>query len=427
MRVLLVIDSFDREYLSMRLLQSALRRRGVDARLCSRVVLGMSFNRFKPQVVVIPKTHKIVGLETIYRSSVVVLAQAESFSGSRNAFLHFSTSIKKEFVDIVNCWGEFDRDIYLEKGLFSPDQVVVNGHPITESWYLSSRISTNISNPVVGIAMSIRAFTHKANGPNANPVECVINAEDVGDSGYFLPPYHAEDWIAYEASWIRVVYQLIKENRDIRFVIRPHPLENSKLYEVFTRLPNVQINSHGHISEWLSTIDVLCSAFSTSMLDAYFRKIPVVSIKKLIPNRILTCIHPAQTGIPHDAHFAAPDTFPDLRSLLHKVWRPISELDTLGRQVYNFPHERRPSEGLAETIVHCSPSLFENKKAFERVQEGFFERLCGPFGWSPDLRLVLLHLRDMVGHTNITAAAYGRHRILRNRKYSSLVKQISAL
>ena len=424
MRVLIVIDSFNREYLSMKLLEAALESRGAKVRICARQILAMTFNRYKPEVVVIPKTHKITELEIIHKSSVVVLAQAESFSGSEDAFLYFSKNIITKFVDIVNCWGDFDRKFYTENKLFSADQIFVNGHPITESWYLHSPQTANTAKPVVGIAMSIRGLTHKANGRNPSPIALVMSVEDAGDSGYFIPPYHAEDWISYEAAWIRIVYELIKQNTDIKFVLRPHPLEDPIHYQPFLKFDNVAINTGCHISEFLSSIDVLCSAFSTSMLDAYFRQIPVVSLKNLIPNRILECIHPSQTGIPHDKYFRSPDSIAELRNQFHVSWSPIPELDLLGRNVYNYPDNQRPSQRMADTIMQSAPPLLKTKSDFSPMFESRFERLCGPYRWSPSLRLLILQLRDIVKNTSIVSMAYSSHNFLRNRRYASLISRL---
>lgn len=427
MRVLLVVDSFDREFLAMRLTAAALEKLGAEVRLCSRPILGMTYNRFRPEVVVLPKTHKIIGLEEIHRGSAIVLAQAESFVGSEDSFRYLSAHLRKEYVDLVCCWGQFDHDFYTQNDVFPADRVHVTGHPMIESWYLptAAQKDSNAS-PVVGITSSLRAFTHKANGSRINPFRSIIGIEEVGGSGYFLPPYHAEDWVAFEASWVRIVYQLIKDNPDIKFSLRPHPLENPLHYKEFERFPNLTVDSHGHIAEWLTSLDVLCSSFSGSMLDGYFRRVPVVSIRNLIPARILACIHPSIPGIPHEKHFIAPGTLAGTRAELYKPWQPIPEMDALGKRVFNFPDSKRPSERLAETIVQHAPAIYKTKRDFTPLPESRFERLCGPFSWSPDLRLAMLHCRDAVKQTNITATAYGRHRFLQNRKYASLFDRLTA-
>lgn len=428
MRVLLVIDSFDREYLAMRLAAAALENYGIDVRMCSRVILSMAYNRFRPDVLVLPKTHKIAALDAIHRSSTVVLAQAESFVGSEDAFKHFSAHLRKEYVDLVCCWGPFDRDYYTKHNVFSEDRVHITGHPITETWYLPAvSQSKSVLSPIVGITSSLRAFTHRAHGSRVNPLSSIINIEEVGDSGYFLPPHHAEDWVAFEASWVRIVYQLIKENPDVEFRLRPHPLENPAHYNAFERFPNVKVDSRGHIADWLTSLDVLCSSFSGSMLDGYARRIPVVSLRNLIPARILACIHPSIPSIPHEKHFVAPDTLEGVRAEFHNPWRTSRELDALCKRVFNFPDEKRPSERMADIIVQYAPTIQKTKNAFVPLPESRFEGLCGPFSWSPDLRLAMLHWLDMLKHTNITATAYGRHRFLQNRKYASLFEQLSAV
>lgn len=421
MNALLVIDSFDREFLSMRLLKDALVRRGVTVRLCSRPILAMVYNRFKPQVVVLPKTHKIPELEHIHRSAVVILMQAESFVGSLKAFELLAPKIRKNFVDITCCWGDFDREFYVGAGIFPAERTYATGHPITEAWYLP-RVARPADNKLeVGITFSLRALTHKALGPNPNPIEAITGLEGVGDSGFFVPPYHAEDWVAFEASWLRIAYQLVKENPDISFSLRPHPIENSNLYKVFEKkFPNVRVAENGHISQWLSTVDAICSAYSTSMLDAYFSGVSVLSIRNLISPRIIAGIHPGVTAIPHEKHFPGPTSFAEMRKSLLKPWSVIPELDALGQRVFNFSHGKRPSERVADLIVGETPTLQQTKARFAPILERTSERVFGPFSWSPDLRMVMLHLRDTFGRTQTTSSAYCKHRLIANRRFDAV-------
>lgn len=163
------------------------------------------------------------------------------------------------------------------------------------------------------------------------------------------------------------------------------------------------------------------------MIDAYFRRIPVVSIRKIIPKRILDAIHPSIPAIPHENYFVAPETLFEVRQEFFKSWESISGMEKLGQRVFNFPDKKRPSQRLAETICQYAPDFYETKKPFIPLPETRFEVLCGPFSWSPDLRLAILHGRDFLNNTNITATAYGRHRIISNKKYDDLFQKIDAL
>jgi len=427
MKVLLVIDSFDREFLAIILLRDALERRGVRVRLCSRPILAMTYNRFKPDVVVLPKTHKIPELEQIHCSAVVVLMQAESFVGSLDAFKLLAPKIRNDFVDIVCCWGEFDRDFYTGAGIFSSDRAFATGHPITESWYLPRPSRAADKKPEVGITFSLRALTHKALGSRPNPIQAITGLEEVGDSGFFVPPYHAEDWIAFEASWLRIAYQLVKENPELSFSLRPHPIENRSLYKAFeSKFKNVRIAEGGHISQWLASVDVVCSAYSTSMLDSYFSGVSVLSIRNLMSSRIIEGIHPGVISIPHERYFPAPNSFQEMSASLLNPWNPIPELEELGKRVFSFSRDRRPSERVADVLVGEKVWSERSKKApFTPISERFFEKMFGPFSWSPDARMALLDLRDSLGRTQITSAAYCRHRLITNRRFDSVYRSLT--
>lgn len=428
MKVLLVIDSFDREYLAIRLLRHALERRGVVVRVSSRPVLTMAYNRFKPHAIVLPKTHKLPELEHMHRHAVIILMQAESFVGSLNAFRLMAPLLRKQFVDIACCWGEFDRNFYIGEKTFPADRIYVTGHPMTEAWHLKRSERLAKDKPVVGITFSLRGLTHKALGVLPNPIEAIISLEEAGDSGYFIPPYHAEDWIAFEASWLRIAYQIAKDNPDITFSLRPHPIENIDLYKAFqNKLSNVLIAPKGHISQWLRTVDVVCSAYSTSMLDAYFSGVSVLSLRNLIPARVKEGIHPGVTGIPHEDHFLAPMTYNELRERMLESWKPIEELDHLGRHVFNFNGNARPSECVADIIVEKTHEIYSKKESFAPVPERVSEKIFGKFSWSPDARMALLHFRDLIKNSRTTASSYCKHRFIHNScfddVYYSLIEE----
>ena len=135
MRVLIVIDAVGREYLAAKLVAEELNERGIKAALCSKLALTMTYNRFKPDVVILPKTHKIKFLNLIHQQSVVLLAQAESFLGSVEAYESFSKFIAVDFVDGICCWGNVDYDYYIGNPRFSNIDVQLTGHPIIEFWY----------------------------------------------------------------------------------------------------------------------------------------------------------------------------------------------------------------------------------------------------------------------------------------------------
>jgi surface carbohydrate biosynthesis protein len=428
MRVLLVVDSFDREFLAMRLTAAELQKLGAEVRICSRPILNMAYNRFRPQVVLLPKTHKIPNISDLHKNSVVVLAQAESFVGSEDSFKYLSKNLRKEDVDIVCCWGAFDRNFYVENGIFDIENVHVTGHPIVDTWHLPLASSEkDRRGPVVGITSSLRAFTHKALGKNIHPFKSIIGIEEVGESGYFIPPFHAEDWVAFEASWVRNIYQLVKNNPQMQFSLRPHPLENGRHYDVFGQLPNVEVDGKGHIAEWLGSIDTLCSSFSGSMLDAYFCKKTVVSIRNLIPKHILAGIHPSIPGIPHEKFFPAPKTLSSVAAELSKPWHPIPDIDNLGQQVFNFPGEGRPSRRVANIICKFAPDLYKSKKPFSPLPERKIERICGPFSWSPDLRMLMLDFRDFISGTNIATSSYKKHNFRKNSVYLRVAEKIESV
>lgn len=349
-KVLIVVDLFRREFISNLFLKDSLEAQGFKVKITSRLSIGLAFNSFQPHFVIVPKIHKIPELEHIIKHSVVLYSSAESYAGSSRSILDFTAFMQPHLCDYLLCWGEFDRNVYRVQGLFRESQLIVTGNPLIQTWSTRER-STTSSRKRIGIATSLRALTQQNSSKNI--IELIANIEETGGQGFYDPPQHAEHRIAFEASWIRVMFMICKELPEYDFIIRAHPIERSELYRYFERFPNVQIDDSQTIEDYTDKIDVLLTLASQAMFDAYRKKKTVISIQNLIPKDIQPFITAAlrENFYPF---FPTPWNIEELKSLIDQKFAPIVGADHFMEEVYSYPYKTSPSDAIARFIKGLS-------------------------------------------------------------------------
>lgn len=358
-KVLLVIDSYQREQLGAVRLSIALKKYGFIVELCDRRFFRQAFERILPNAVILPKLHKIGGIDEVDLSQTkVFLLSAESFTGSEAGIRsYFETIVPNDVFSKLTgifCWGEKD---YSEIGKLIGSRNIdlyITGHPSTDLWYQKSHSDQSAKSDgkftaTIGITTSLRALTHSQKPTTV--VETIVSLENSGSSGFYDPPNHCEIWIAYEASFIRIIHNLASANPSVRFLIRVHPNESLEEYLALGNLhSNVEASKGGTFSEWVANIDTLFTAYSTSMLDAAIFGKPVYSLIGLIPTYIIDRLPAAITGMQFYKLFPEVKSF-DLSNISEKPYAYQSEgVSCFLKSVFNFPAQELPSLRIARIL-----------------------------------------------------------------------------
>ncbi len=414
-KVLIAVDSFKREYLGIYLLKKELLKNGFKVRICSRYVLKYAFNHFRPEVVVVHSSYKIAELEEISRQAVLILLQAESCTGNELGILSYAAEIspltRPEFIDFRYCWGKFDYDILKKHPVFPNAGLAVTGHPITDPWY-RKRAPRKSKELTIGIATSLRAMTH-ISGAIGNPIKFIHDIEEGGQTSlFFEAPYHAEAWVAFEAAWLRILLDLVKNLKGYKVKIRPHPIEKIEYYRFLEKKFGVEVSNHEDLSEWLESVDVMISYLSTAQLAAYVRGVNVISIKNLFPVYIHNTL-PAAITFELDQYFHAPSSIEELKNSLKENKCDREKLDHYASQMFNFPSKDRPSVLIAEHLAGFVEEKLKTKAKFKRIPEGRITNLIPDF--IPKDTLLMLY-RDWFYPKEQVSLSYCRHRFLRNRR-----------
>lgn len=406
-RALIAIDSFRREQAGAVRLGRRLKERGFATALCDRRVFERAYRRIAPHVVVLPKLHKIPGWEAIDADATrVFLLSAESFTGSRTGIrAYFNEVASKQLLERLSgifCWGAVDFDELGRMPMTEQIPRYLTGHPNTDVWYLTPPNRTSADHTrVVGITTSLRSITHHARPVSI--VAAIMAMEDNGVSGFFDPPDHSEVWIAYEAAIIRIIHNLATANPAIRFRIRPHPNENPTEYMSLSAAhKNVEVSKVQPFVEWIADVDVVLTAFSTSMLDASVYGRPVFSLSGLIPDYIVSRMPRAITDMSCFSYFPPLDRL-DLDGIIGCDFAMPAGVANFLSDVFGFPSRSLPSVNVAEVIVGRSLS-----------------HELGPTTRSPILRFSYL---DWLASIKMDARQgfkddpyYKPHRLIRNRK-----------
>lgn len=419
-KILLVIDSFKREFTGVIFLKAELEKLNFQVHLASRFSLELTYNRVLPEIVILPKTHKITSLKEMYKNSYIIQLGAESFSGGRDALISCSESKaaggwQDKYVDLTLCWGDFNKRTYEEIGSFPNSVIKTTGHPITETWYQKKKPKSLKNNKkIIGISLSLRTITHKL-APNI--LQTVVDTEL--DGFLYDKGFHAESWLLYEITWLRVVTNIIQRFSDqYEIQLRPHPLENHDHYNYFVeKFENVSIHPSEDIITWCDGIDVLLSYMSTSQVDAYVRDVKVISIRDLFPDFVID-------GIPKMMMLEMNDFFPNCENLDNLASMIESnesfsnpDLDHFLKDVFNYRDSKKPSENIAHEVELFSKSKnYKKKSDIKKIAVPGKAKFL-PRKLYPDyIYLFLKFLLSKVGMSSDPNFSYCPHSFIKNNK-----------
>jgi len=306
--VLIAIDNSKRELFGCSLLKQYLASMGIKSVLCSRWAFRDYFFHYLPDAIVWPNT--LYDLSYFSQTSYIFALPSESGNGQPDQIkgTHSGTvtnPVYPENIDRFFCWGPAMKEILLDTGKWRDEQLVVTGSPATDHWLLPNP-ATKSEKTKIGITPTFRVLSCGTPPRKVNFFRWLDRVEiSGGDGTYYSPPEHAESWIFFEASLVRVIMGLVREvavTHAESVKIRPHPMEREDRYGYLRTITNgrTYITKKGTISEWLDDISILFTFISASALDAVVRGIPVVSLKGLLDPDALR-------KIPRDFHYCYED------------------------------------------------------------------------------------------------------------------------
>lgn len=294
--VLLLIDQRFRDSIGISLVFRALKDMGVSVHLCNKRNMLQMYEHFRPKVVAFSDTGTYFANWCRYmaKSSHIVLIPQEGGNPIKDLIIKrfqsndcgqepFIKGISKVFL-----WGRKSVKWLLEAGVFNERQVVVSGTPRTDVHSVIRKMGkAKPDNSRVGFANRGEAVNMIVDSM-VSRIDSSKYSEDV--VGYTGEDRHWEDWIWHSVAQLRYLFILIdklSKGGQFSLVFRPDPYENIKTYAFLKkRYLNCELNTDSFLGGFLAGIDLLITEFSTTGIEALIMNIPVISIQKLLGDRL---------------------------------------------------------------------------------------------------------------------------------------------
>mgnify|MGYP001325111065 CR=1 FL=1 len=136
---------------------------------------------------------------------------------------------------------------------------------------------------------------------------------------------------------------LIKNNPNEKFVIRPHPSENSDRYNYLKKYPNVLVTKKYNVIPWILRSKLVLSDYCTTSIEAKILGVPSVSYK-----------------VPKKIHFLDKTFFDNSIKLNNFL-----ELNSLINRKKLI--KSNPISSLKKRLININDNFFSSKKLFDHI------------------------------------------------------------
>ena len=329
--VLLLVDQKARDLASVLLIGEYLKAMRVRTAICNKTNVLSAVLRHRPDVFVMSGTHG--NFQAVARHigpwCKLVLMTQEGACVTRDATIlrhtlnGLSVSCYLAGLSRVYLWGETSRRWLSEAGVY-PDEVMrVVGTSRLDVYRAAMwrARGSNESRPRDGLRIGVANRGATVNPVStANPVELLdhYRLEEGSHRAYIDTGREWEDWVWHSVASLRVNLNVIERlcaNPNYDVVFRPDPFEKVESYRFLSdRYKNFRINSDPILHNFVNEIDVLVTELSTTGIEAFILKRPVLSTQKLLGPRLAD-------------HNSKPHHFNPEHVRLY--WQPASEAELL--------------------------------------------------------------------------------------------------
>jgi len=275
-RVLIRAHSARRDVAPLALFQKILERMRCSVMLTS----GGSFTRalrfWKPHVAIVGTFGNAKNIKSVAPKTKIIVLDQEGIRNPKNrhAIQIMAQPELVANVDLGLFWGE---KIIQEFEEIAPHldrrNLHVVGYPKLDLVkYLPERFKTSKNNHSLGVVCRF---------PNINPYNAQVLIRTLPN------PDNVEKNIAQIQAFVAMikVLRVILERTDYKISIRPHPQEQSDSYKQYIRLwfgkekeDRISIDESIDFAAWAAAQRVLLSPSSTSFLEAYILRVPVINL-----------------------------------------------------------------------------------------------------------------------------------------------------
>lgn len=209
-------------------------------------------------------------------------------------------------VSNVFCWGDFDKNAWLEHYPGKKSSIISTGSPRVDFW--RQDFEKYYSGDVKGIKERYGSFVLvPTNFPLGNGYMSVEQRIEQGRKNGSIQGKEDEDklkglvrdtQIMFDR-FVSLLHYLSKSHPDVNFIVRPHPVEKVSSWEYhLSDLPNVFVVYEGGVSKWVRSAKAIIHNGCTTGIEGAFSGIPPIAytpfpspVNREVPNSVSKLAH----------------------------------------------------------------------------------------------------------------------------------------
>ncbi|WP_417835834.1 hypothetical protein [Thalassospira tepidiphila] len=272
-KILIYAFTLRRDAAAALILKGQLESRGATVVIACSYNFDFYLKYWGPDICLISTISRIENITKYCPSSEIVLWPGEGSEPleSSNALMIKNRDGAWRRISRILSWGEHDRQIFKQMFDDADSKVFVCGNPRLDLAKASPLINERTKNRhSIGIMGRFNSLNHYDGRPTIYSLNDTENLASVIDQakGYTV--------IVNTIKWI-------VENTNEQIQIRPHPLEAPENYKYLQNMykGRITIDESFDLAHWIAGQKLILTPSSTSFLEAYITKTPIINIEKL--------------------------------------------------------------------------------------------------------------------------------------------------
>lgn len=347
-----------RDVASATLLAHLLEVEGCDVLVTSTRDFEATLRLWKPHVAVVNTPGQARRVKTVAPEVQVAFLDGEGFLPDESSHaLQFSRDIELfRAMDLVLLWGGRVRNEIVEAlPSEKQDHIHLVGHPAYDLIRFRPETARYDSESTsIGVVMRFNSINYAEGTSLIRTLANPGNLERIG--------VQCQAFVGL----VNCIRALLQET-DFRISIRPHPLEQIDSYQAYKArwfgselAGRVEIDDSLSFPYWAVRQRAILSPTSTSLIEAYLLKVPVVNVDALCGTDEYNRDY-AEMSHDWQAAGLSPQTIPDLMELLQKKLPEVTPNSAIERQLVeycDFDKDRSAALMAAQHIVrHARQSV----------------------------------------------------------------------
>lgn len=341
-RIVIRAFSLRRDVASSLVLAELLKRRGCEVAVCCVRNYRHLIQHWKPHAVIINTVGKVAETLEYAPDSKIIFWPGEGGEAEENSDAMFFHKFGfYDYAGLILIWGDYTRRVFEKYFPNCGDKVKVCGNP---------RLDLVRYSPEVKREEKIIGALGRFNGINYFDRRPTLSAITVRDEMI--------QSIKAQCEQFRVLYLAMKhiiDNTDFSINLRPHPLENPGGYNCLKNEfgARFEVDDSMDISRWMGRMKYVLTPASTTFLEAYMLKTPIINIDKLARTTEDVFKESFVTALSFE-NASNPRNMEELMNVISAPSAPFSRSETLENHLkdfHNIPQGKSAIMNAAEEIM----------------------------------------------------------------------------